>query len=167
MMSCRGVYNYVDMVMAVATKDMRDALTRAEMAIQDPARKVHTPTAIEAFGYLEAFALSKWDELSERDREVLAALAYLVIDPPKLSLWRSFAARLKYSLMLLLGLLKIEDFTQLYAAANSYADTVLTLIEQSDPEYQNTVADSIKEALKADHDQFISLGELRERVMAD
>lgn len=166
-MSYHSVYNYVDMVMAVATKDIRDALTRAEMAIQGPARRVRTLTAIEAFGYLESFALSKWDELSEQDREVLAALAYLVIDPPKLSLWRSFSVRFKYSLLLLLGLLKIEDFTQLYAAANSYAGTVLTLIEQSDPEYQNIVADSIKEALEVDSNQLISLGELRELVMAD
>ena len=154
------------MAMVATHNQFLNAVTRAERGIKKP-RRNGVLDAVEAFAFLEAYAMANWEELPDQEKDLIKSLAYLVVDPPKLSRTKSLFARVRAAWLLLVGRVTQEDLAQLFSAANSFSDTVLSLIEQSNQEYQNMVSERIGEALKADSDKLVGLEELRERLLAD
>ncbi len=102
------------MAMVATYKQLRDAVTLAERAIQKPPRKNSVLDAVEAFSFLEAYALANWKELPDQEKELLSALAYLVVEPPKVGASTAIFARLKAAWLLLAGRVRLEDLARLY-----------------------------------------------------
>ena len=159
---------YYDEVMAMAAthNQLLEAVTRAERGIKKP-RRNGVLDAVEAFAFLEAYAMANWEELPDQEKDLIKSLAYLVVEPPKLSRTESLFARMRVAWLLLVGRVAQEDLAQLFSTANSFSDTILSLIEQSNQEYQNMVSERIGEVLKTDRSKLVGLEELRERLLAD
>ena len=159
---------YYDEVMAMAAthNQLIEAVTRAERGIKEP-RRNGVLDAVEAFAFLEAHAMANWEELPDQEKDLIRSLAYLVAEPPKLSRTESFFARVRVAWLLLVGRVTQEDIALLYSTASSFSNTVLSLIELSDQEYQNMVSERIEEALKVDRSELVGLEELRGRLLAD
>ena len=152
--------------MAATHNQFYEAVTRAEKAIKKP-RRNDVLDAVEAFAFLEAYAMANWEELPDQEKDLIKALAYLIVEPPKTSGAKLLLVRVKIAWLLLIGRVSLEDFAKLHAAASGFSDTVLSLVEQSSQEYQDMVSTRIQAALKADRSELVSLEELRERLLAD
>ncbi|WP_456477131.1 hypothetical protein [Oceanithermus sp.] len=154
------------MAMAATHNQLYEAVTRAEKAIKKP-RRNEVLDAVEAFAFLEAYAMESWEGLADQEKDLIKALAYLIVEPPKPRGAKSLLLRAKIAWQLLLGSVTLEDFARLHAAASSFSDTVLSLVEQSSQEYQDMVSTRVQAALKADRSELVSLEELRGRLLAD
>ncbi|WP_457638422.1 hypothetical protein [Oceanithermus sp.] len=154
------------MAMVVTHNQLLDAVTRAERGIKKP-RKNGVLDAVEAFAFLEAYAMANWEELSDQEKDLIKALAYLVVEPPKHSGVKLLLVRIKIAWLLLLGRVTPDDFARLHAAASSFSDTVLSLVEQSSQEYRDMVSAHIQAALEANRSELVSLEELRGQLLAD
>jgi len=152
---------------AVHSSQVREAVERAEQAIKHPPRKNEVREGIELFIFLESFALSNWSTLPIEDKNALKALAYMEFEKPKIGFWREVKFRFKFAYLIFSGQISQRDIAEFRFAANSFSETVLSIVEQENSKYNRMVTERVSKALEAGDNDLVSLEELRERILAD